>query len=105
MSFKVIGVDHIGIACADLEEGSKFWGEAMGIASSGKETVAEQKVTTVFHPMWNGAQIELLVATDPTSPIAKFMEKQGGRGSISTLLFVLITSKLQLLIFRQRALR
>ena len=85
MSLKVIGVDHIGIACADLDQASKFWGDALGIVSSGKETVAEQKVTTVFHPMWNGAQIELLVATDPTSPIAKFMEKQGGRGGIQHL--------------------
>ena len=80
--FHVLGVDHLGVACADLDEGSKFWAECMGVPCSGKETVAEQKVTTVFHPMWNGSQVELLVATAPDSPIAKWMEGNGGKGGI-----------------------
>ena len=68
--FKVLGVDHIGIAAKDLQEVGAFW-ELLGLKATGAETVAEQKVTT-----------ELLVATDETSPIAKFMEKNGGRGGI-----------------------
>ena len=74
--FHVLGVDHLGVACKNLDEGSKFWAECMGIPCTGKETVAEQKVTTVFHPMWNGSQIELLVATDDESPIAKWMASE-----------------------------
>jgi len=54
----------------------------LGLKATGAETVAEQKVTTGFYPTPNGSEIELLVATDETSPIAKFMEKNGGRGGI-----------------------
>lgn len=47
-----------------------------------KETVADQKVTTTFHPTPNQSEIELLIATEDDSPIAKFIEKNGGRGGI-----------------------
>ncbi|MDO4203265.1 MAG: methylmalonyl-CoA epimerase [Selenomonadaceae bacterium] len=82
--FKVLGVDHLGIACGDLETGSKFWSEMLGVAKAGEESVASQKVTTVFHPMWNGSQAELLVPLngDPESPIAKWMASNGGKGGI-----------------------
>ncbi|MBR2734557.1 MAG: methylmalonyl-CoA epimerase [Selenomonadaceae bacterium] len=79
--FKVLGVDHIGIAVKDLAEVGAFW-ETLGLASTGEETVAEQKVTTGFYPTPNGSEIELLVATEDSSPIAKFIEKNGGRGGI-----------------------
>ena len=80
--FKILGVDHIGIAVNDLKEVGSFWSEALGLPSTGEETVAEQKVTTGFYPTKNGAEIELLAATEPDSPIAKFIEKNGGRGGI-----------------------
>ena len=80
--FKVLGVDHIGIAVGDLKEVGSFWGDMLGLTSNGEETVAEQKVTTGFFPTPNGSEIELLAATDETSPIAKFIEKNGGRGGI-----------------------
>ena len=80
--FKVLGVDHIGIAVSDLKEVGSFWSEALGLPANGEETVAEQKVTTGFFPTPNGSEIELLAATDETSPIAKFIEKNGGRGGI-----------------------
>ena len=82
MKFRVLGVDHLCIACGNLEEGSKFWEEMLGVKKTGEETVASQRVTTVFHPMWNGSQVELLVATAPDSPIAKWMEGNGGKGGI-----------------------
>ncbi|MCR5439846.1 methylmalonyl-CoA epimerase [Selenomonas sp. WCT3] len=80
--FKVLGVDHIGIAVSDLKEVGSFWGGTLGLPDNGEETVAEQKVTTGFFPTPNGSEIELLAATDETSPIAKFIEKNGGRGGI-----------------------
>ena len=80
--FKVLGVDHIGIAVNDLDEVGKFWTEQIGIPCTGKEVVAEQKVTTGFFPTPNGSEIELLAATEDSSPIAKFIEKNGGRGGI-----------------------
>lgn len=81
MAFKILGVDHIGIAVNDLDETQNFW-TAIGLPCTGQETVAEQKVTTTFNPTPNGSEIELLVATEPDSPIAKFIEKNGGRGGI-----------------------
>ena len=80
--FKILGVDHVGIAVSDLKETGYFWGEALGLPANGEETVAEQKVTTGFFPTPNGSEIELLAATDETSPIAKFIEKNNGRGGI-----------------------
>ena len=81
MAFKILGVDHIGVAVNDLEETQNFW-TAIGLPCTGQETVAEQKVTTPFNPTPNGSEIELLAATEPDSPIAKFIEKNGGRGGI-----------------------
>ena len=80
--FKVLGVDHIGIAVTDLKEVGSFWSEALGLPANGEETVAEQKVTTGFFPTPNGSEIELLAATEDSSPIAKFIEKNNGLGGI-----------------------
>ena len=79
---KVLGVDHIGIAVGDLQEVGSFWGNMLGLPNNGEETVEEQKVTTGFFPTPNGSEIELLAATADDSPIAKFIEKNGGRGGI-----------------------
>ena len=81
MAFKILGVDHIGVAVNDLDETQNFW-TAIGLPCTGQETVAEQQVTTTFNPTPNGSEIELLAATEPDSPIAKFIEKNGGRGGI-----------------------
>lgn len=74
--FKILGVDHIGIASTDLADG-EFW-KLLGLESAGEETVADQKVTTAFYPTTadhEHGEIELLVATEPDSPIAKYLEK------------------------------
>ena len=81
--FKVLGVDHIGIASTDLADG-EFW-KLLGLKCTGEETVAEQKVTTAFYPTTDDkehGEIELLVASEAGSPIEKFIEKNGGRGGI-----------------------
>ena len=80
--FKVLGIDHIGVAVSDLKEVRSFWTDIIGLTDAGEETVADQKVTTSFHPTPNGSEVELLAATEPSSPIAKFIEKNGGRGGI-----------------------
>lgn len=81
--FKVLGVDHIGVAVADLKEVGAFWGDVLGLPANGEETVAEQKVTTGFFPTPNGSEIELLAATEESSPIAKFIEKNKWAGRYS----------------------
>ena len=74
--FKCICVDHIGIACKDLDVSKKFYTEVLGLTCTGDETVEEQKVKTVFIPCGE-TLLELLVATSPESPIAKYIEKNG----------------------------
>ena len=74
--FKCICVDHIGIACKDLDVSKKFYTEVLGLTCTGEETVEEQKVKTVFIPCGE-TLFKLLVATSPESPIAKYIEKNG----------------------------
>ncbi|MDK2855578.1 MAG: methylmalonyl-CoA/ethylmalonyl-CoA epimerase [Bacillota bacterium] len=69
-------VDHIGIAVADLQKALKLYEETLGIKCAGVEEVAEQKVRTAFLPVGD-TEIELLESTDPTSTVARFIEKRG----------------------------
>lgn len=69
-------IDHIGIAVNSIEASLPFWESALGVKCTGTETVEDQKVTTAFLPL-KDSEIELLEATSPESPIAKFIEKKG----------------------------
>ncbi|NLN47775.1 MAG: methylmalonyl-CoA epimerase [Clostridiales bacterium] len=69
-------LDHIGIAVKDLEESVKFYEEVLGLKLQGIETVEEQKVKVAFLPLGD-TELELLEATSPDSPIAKFIESKG----------------------------
>ncbi|SMC17473.1 methylmalonyl-CoA epimerase [Desulfacinum hydrothermale DSM 13146] len=73
---KVLKVDHIGIAVKSIDEAQKLYHDLLGLADHGRETVAEQKVTTAFFPVGD-TEVELLEATDPDGPVAKFIEKKG----------------------------
>lgn len=83
---KILQIDHLGIAVPDLEEGKKFWSDVMGLKFEGSETVEEQKVTTAFFPVGE-SEVELLVSTAPDGPIAKFIERNGGRGGFQHIAF------------------
>ncbi|MDO5673899.1 MAG: methylmalonyl-CoA epimerase [bacterium] len=83
---KILQIDHLGIAVNTLEEGKKFWGDVMGLKLEGTETVQEQKVTTAFFPVGE-SEVELLVSTEPDGPIAKFIERNGGKGGFQHVAF------------------
>ncbi len=74
-------VDHVGIAVNNLDEALKFYEGVLGLKSTGKEVVEEQKVTVAFLPCGD-SELELLESTTPDGPIARFIEKNGGRGGI-----------------------
>ncbi|MCX7779491.1 MAG: methylmalonyl-CoA epimerase [Negativicutes bacterium] len=74
--FKVLKVDHIGIAVKNLEESKKFYTEVLGMTALGEEVVEEQKVRVCFIPTGD-SEVELLESTSPDGPIAKFIEKNG----------------------------
>ena len=73
---KVQKIDHLGIAVKSIDNGKNFWVNIMGLELEGLETVAEQKVTTAFLPVGE-SEVELLESTDPSGPIAKYLEKKG----------------------------
>lgn len=73
---KTLKIDHIGIAVNNLEETLKFYTEVLGLECLGTEVVEEQKVRVAFLPVGD-TEVELLESTDPTGPIAKFIEKNG----------------------------
>ena len=70
-------IDHIGIAVKSLEAGVKYYEDTLGLTCEGIEEVASQKVKTAFFHVGE-VHLELLEATDPESPIAKFVEKKRG---------------------------
>lgn len=69
-------IDHIGIAVSSLEQALPFWAEALGLDPRGFETVAAEKVKVAFLRA-GASRIELLEATEPDSPVAKFIARRG----------------------------
>lgn len=69
-------LDHIGIAVGDVAQALAFYRDELGLQVDAPEEVASQKVRTHFIPVGE-ATIELLEATSPDSPIAKYVEKRG----------------------------
>ncbi len=69
-------IDHIGVAVKSVAEARTFYEKVLGLTCEGVEEVASQKVRTAFFSVGE-VHIELLEATAPESPIAKFIEKQG----------------------------
>jgi methylmalonyl-CoA/ethylmalonyl-CoA epimerase len=69
-------IEHIGIAVNNLEEASLIYEKLFGAPAYKLEEVESEGVKTAF--FMNGPnKIELLEATNPESPIAKFIAKKG----------------------------
>jgi len=69
-------IEHIGIAVKNLEESNLLFEKLLGAPACKFEEVLSEGVKTSFFK--NGPnKIELLEATTPDSPIAKFLEKKG----------------------------
>ena len=69
-------IEHIGIAVKDLDVSNVLFEKLFGAPAYKSEVVESEGVTTSF--FLNGPnKIELLAATHPESPIAKFIEKKG----------------------------
>ena len=69
-------IEHIGIAVNSLETSNLLFEKLFGNPPYKQEEVVSEAVKTSF--FMNGPnKIELLEATNPESPIAKFLEKKG----------------------------
>jgi methylmalonyl-CoA/ethylmalonyl-CoA epimerase len=69
-------IEHIGIAVKNLDTSIPFYEEILGLSCYAVEEVDDQKVKTAFFRIGE-TKLELLEATSPNSPIAKFIEKRG----------------------------
>jgi LAO/AO transport system kinase len=69
-------LDHVGIAVADIEQALAFYRDALGLEIGEAENVPSQHVRAHFVAA-GGAALELLEATSPESPIAKYVARRG----------------------------
>ncbi|MDG5491030.1 methylmalonyl-CoA epimerase [Psychroserpens sp. SPM9] len=69
-------IEHIGIAVKNLEASNELFAALFGKKHYKVEAVESEGVMTSFFKSGPN-KIELLQATNPESPIAKFIEKKG----------------------------
>jgi methylmalonyl-CoA/ethylmalonyl-CoA epimerase len=69
-------IEHIGIAVKDLEVAKSIYEKLLGTVCYKVEAVESESVATAFFKSGVN-KIELLEASTPESPIAKFIEKRG----------------------------
>lgn len=68
-------IEHIGIAVADLEKSNELFARLLGKSHFKTELVEGEGVETSFYQI-GGTKVELLQATSPDSPIAKFIDRK-----------------------------
>lgn len=90
MAFKVLTVDHVGVAVKDLAKIKQQMKDIFGLEPSlPDETVEEQHVTTSFFKpsaQTEACELEFLGSTTPDGPIARFIEKQTTARTVSSML-------------------
>ena len=69
-------LDHVGIAVQNLDEALAFYRDALGLEIEAPEDVHSQNVRARFVPAGQSA-LELLEATAPESPIARYVQRRG----------------------------
>ncbi|MFZ4931242.1 methylmalonyl-CoA epimerase [Chryseobacterium sp. Mn2064] len=69
-------LEHIGIAVKSLGISDELFSKLLGKESYKKETVEREGVVTSFYETGE-SKIELLEASNPESPISKFIDKKG----------------------------
>jgi len=72
----MLKIEHLGIAVKSIENANKLFTLLLGSSPYKNEMVESEKVNTSFFKMGE-SKIELLEASDPQSPVAKFIEKRG----------------------------
>jgi methylmalonyl-CoA/ethylmalonyl-CoA epimerase len=68
-------IEHIGIAVLDLEKSNELFKNLLGKAPFKTEKVAGEGVETSFFQVGE-TKVELLQATRPDSPIAKYIDRK-----------------------------
>jgi methylmalonyl-CoA epimerase len=79
----ILKIDHLGIAVKDMQDAKRAY-EALGLKIEAEHEVESEKVRTAFISVGE-SHLELLEPTDPSSVIAKFLEKRSGLHHICLL--------------------
>ncbi len=83
-SFKILGVNHLGIAAKDPELAKSFFSEICGLADMGTDFVEDQKIHTHMfassqHDIDRSARLEILdPKDDEEGVIPRFIANRGG---------------------------
>jgi methylmalonyl-CoA/ethylmalonyl-CoA epimerase len=80
---KILKVDHLGIAVKDLAQAVRAY-EVLGFRVESTHEVPTEKVRAAFLPVGE-SHLELLEPTDPSSAIARFLEKRSGLHHVCVL--------------------
>ena len=74
--FKILGIEHVGVAVESMEGLSEIFSDILGLDYSGSEEVKDQQVITDIFEIGN-SKLEFFKSTNPDSPIARFVGKKG----------------------------
>jgi methylmalonyl-CoA epimerase len=74
--FRLLKVDHIGIATRSIEEGLSVWRDALGLEVHSTEEVTEQGVKVCMLAVGD-THVELLEPLGPDTSVGKFIDKRG----------------------------
>ncbi len=69
-------IEHLGIAVKELAKSIPLFEQLLNTSCYKTEEVASEGVNTAFFQIGD-SKVELLEATKPDSPIAKFLDKKG----------------------------
>lgn len=69
-------VDHVGIACADLDTSVAHYRRVLGVEPSHRERVADQGVEEVLFPVGT-SYVQLLGPLGPDTPVGRFLAARG----------------------------
>lgn len=72
----MLKIEHLGIAVSDLKKSLPLFEQLLNTPCYKTETVEREGVNTAFFQTGE-SKIELLEATNPDSPIQKFIDKKG----------------------------
>jgi len=69
-------IDHVGIACADLQASEAHYRRVLGVGPSHRERVDDQGVEEVLFPVGR-SYVQLLGALGPDTPVGRFLASRG----------------------------
>ena len=74
----VVGIDHVGVCVADMDESAALWSSLLGLAVAHRECVDVQRTEAAFlDPPDGGATIELVSPMAGNTGLNKFLQTRG----------------------------